>query len=82
MFLYSLVLAGSAFEHHDILCHLKNPQHCTACTASQLGSDPQPLAAPVAARLADAGRAVDTHATVASLLLAVSSTGRSPPLSI
>ena len=42
---YVLVLAASAFEHHDLVCHLKTPQHCTACTASQLGADPPALAA-------------------------------------
>jgi hypothetical protein len=79
--LYGLVLAGSAFEHHDIVCHLKNSQHCTSCAASQLGSDPHTLAVPVTPRLSDAGRAITAHVTAAGLLLAVRSTGRSPPRS-
>ena len=77
--LYALVLVASAFEHHDLLCHLRNPQHCTACTATQLGSDPQTLTAPHAAELADAGSATALHITVDSTLLVVRSTGRSPP---
>ena len=77
--IYVLVLVASAFEHHDLLCHLRNPKHCTACTATQLGSDPQTLTAPHAAELADAGSATALHITVDSTLLVVRSTGRSPP---
>jgi hypothetical protein len=77
--LYVLVLAASAFEHHDLLCHLRNPQHCTACSASQLGSDPQSLAAPRPAHLADAGRATALAVIADGTLLVVRSTGRSPP---
>jgi len=77
--IYVLVLVASAFEHHDLLCHLRNPQHCTACTATQLGSDPQTLTAPRAAELADAGYATALHIIADSTLLVVRSTGRSPP---
>src|SRR5262245_38210623 len=61
--MYALVVLASAFEHHDLLCHLRNPEHCTACSAAQLGSDPQTLTAPRAADLADAGRALTQHIT-------------------
>jgi hypothetical protein len=77
--LYCLVIVAAAFEHHDFLCHLQNPQHCTACTASQLGCDPQTLAPPRSSDLTDAGRTVTVHLTVEGALLPVRSTGRSPP---
>ena len=77
--MYALVVLASAFEHHDLLCHLRNPEHCTACSAAQLGSDPQTLTAPRTADLPDAGRALTLHVTADGTLLAVRSTGRSPP---
>lgn len=78
--LYCLVLTVASFEHHDFLCHLRNPQHCTACTATQLGCDPEPLAVARTCRLADAGRTVTVQLTAEGALLPVRSTGRSPPL--
>ena len=77
--LYAVVLAAGAFEHHDIVCHLKNPQHCTACAANQLGSDPDVLDSPRMSELADAGRAIVSDIAAEETLLAVRSTGRSPP---
>lgn len=77
--LYAAVLVASPFEHHDLVCHLKNPQHCTSCSSSQLGSDVLPLATPPAC-LADAGAAVAHDELLDGALLAVRSTGRSPPL--
>jgi hypothetical protein len=76
---YLLVLAASAFEHHDLLCHLRNPQHCTACTASQLGADPPAVAAAAASALNDAGSAIAMHADATGAVLVARSTGRSPP---
>jgi hypothetical protein len=78
--LYTLFLVAAPFEHHDFVCHLKNPQHCTSCTASQLGSDPGNLPAPRLSPFVDAGRAVALDLTADSTLLAVRSTGRSPPI--
>jgi len=77
--LYATVLVGSPFEHHDLVCHLKTPQHCTSCASSQLGSDVLPLAAPGTSHLADAGSATTRDQIVESTLLAVRTTGRSPP---
>jgi len=76
---YVLVLAASAFEHHDFLCHLKNPQHCTACTASQLGADPPPFAGDAASSFNDAGSATAVAAKAIDAVLVAHSTGRSPP---
>jgi len=77
--IYALFLVASPFEHHDLLCHLKTPQHCTSCTSSQLGSDPHTPLILGAWHLADAGRAVSFQLLVEGTLLAVRSTGRSPP---
>lgn len=76
---YALVILAAAFEHHDFLCHLQHPQHCTACAASQPSGDPQALTPPRASELADAGFAVTTLVIAEGALLPVRSTGRSPP---
>ena len=77
--LYGFVLVAAPFEHHDLICHLKPPQHCTACASSQLGSDPHQLPVPRAARLADAGVATTVEQDLEGALLVADSTGRSPP---
>jgi hypothetical protein len=77
--IYAMFLVASPFEHHDLLCHLKTPQHCTSCAASQLGSDPHTLLIPFVSHLDDAGRAATFYALADGTLLAVQSTGRSPP---
>jgi len=77
--LYAAVLVGSPFEHHDLICHLKTPQHCMSCASSQLGSDPHALPVPGASRLTDAGSANTFEQRAEGTLLAVRSTGRSPP---
>ena len=76
---YAIVLVAASFEHHDLICHLKHPDHCTACSTNVLGSDPRMPAADDVAQLADAGRAVSVEILSESILLAVRSTGRSPP---
>jgi hypothetical protein len=75
---YAIVLAAASFEHHDLICHLKHPDHCTACSSNVLGSDPRTPAV-YDAQLTDAGRAVAVEILSDSILLAVRSTGRSPP---
>ena len=77
--LYALFLVTAPFEHHDLNCELKTPQHCTACTASQLGADPHTPAIFGHWRLADAGRAVSFVLVSSGVLLQVDITGRSPP---
>jgi len=76
---FASVLVLSPFEHHDLVCHLKTPQHCTSCSSSQLGSDVAPLVTPGASRLADAGAAVVVDELAQGALLPVRTTGRSPP---
>jgi hypothetical protein len=77
--LYAAVLISSPFEHHDLICHLKTPQHCMSCASSQLGSDPHPLPVPGASRLTDVGSATIFEQLAEGALLAAVSTGRSPP---
>ena len=79
MALYALFLIASPFEHHDLQCELKTPQHCTSCTSTQLGSNPQTQLNPGVWHLADAGRAVAVDRLGKDTLLVVRSTGRSPP---
>src|SRR5438067_1412765 len=54
--IYALFLVTAPFEHHDLLCHLKTPSHCTACTSSVVSADPNTPFLVGAADLADAGR--------------------------
>ena len=79
MAIYAVFLVASPFEHDDLLCELRTPQHCRSCTSAQLGSDPQTPLNLGAWHMADAGRAVDVQQLAEDTLLAVRSTGRSPP---
>ena len=80
--IFAVFLVATPFEHHDLSCELKTPQHCTSCTSTQLGSDTQVVLAPGAAQLADAGRAASFVLLDEGTLLAVRSTGRSPPAAL
>ena len=77
--LYAAVLVLAPFTHHDLACHLKDTQHCTACTSNQVGTDPVALVAPRFRPLVDAGQVVLAYAPAEGVLLASSCTGRSPP---
>ena len=79
--LFSVFLFTAEFEHHDIACHLKTPQHCNACAASQLGSEPHSVASFNHVVLSDAGRAVLELTVLSGTILPAQSSGRSPPLS-
>ena len=79
MAIYAVFLVASPFEHHDLSCELKTPQHCASCTSTQLGSDPQTLLDPGVWHLADAGRAGTFVLLRQGTRLVVRSTGRSPP---
>jgi hypothetical protein len=79
--LYAIVLVLAPFTHHDIACHLKNPQHCTACSSAQAGVDPAILTAPAIAPPTDVGCAVSSYHSAENVLLVADSAGRSPPAS-
>jgi hypothetical protein len=76
---YALFLLTSQFEHHDLRCHLRTPQHCSACTSSIVGADTDTPPAPGAAPLDDAGSAFSFQVLIGGVLLPVRTTGRSPP---
>ncbi len=80
--LYAVVLMLAPFTHHDLACHLKDPQHCTACTSTQALTDPATVIAPSAVALVDLGRAVSSYSASQTVFLAAGSTGRSPPASL
>ena len=80
--IYALFVIAAPFGHHDLQCELKTPQHCTSCSSTQLGSDPQILLNAGVWHLADAGRAVAVLHLAEDTLLAVRSTGRSPPATL
>ena len=82
MAIYAVFLISSPFEHHDLSCELKTPQHCTSCTSTQLGSDTNLVLSPGAAQLADVGCATSLVLLDEGTLLIVRSTGRSPPTSL
>jgi hypothetical protein len=77
--LYAAVLLVAGFEHHDLSCELKTPQHCAACVSTSVSPDRPSLATDHGARLADAGAAILVVIRAQSVLLSVVSTGRSPP---
>jgi hypothetical protein len=77
--IYAVFLITAPFEHHDLLCHLKTPTHCTACTSSLVSADPHTPVVPGASDLADAGGAIAVDVVTSGFLLTVRSTGRSPP---
>jgi len=68
------------FEHHDLLCHLKQPLHCTACVSSPLSASPRPIHLVGSWSLRDLGKAVAILPAPKGIVLAVNSTGRSPPV--
>jgi hypothetical protein len=80
--LYALVLAVAPFEHHDLLCHLKTPQHCVSCSSNAASLHPDAPNVLEGRQLFDAGRAFATVATGIDVLLVAVSSGRSPPASL
>ncbi len=77
--LYALILVVAPFEHHDLACHQKTPQHCTSCSTTVVGSEPHSMAADGACVLTDAGKAIADLTLDQGTLLPVRTTGRSPP---
>jgi hypothetical protein len=77
--LHLIFLMTAQLEHHDLLCHVKTPFHCTSCASSQISSDPHTPAVVGSWHLADVGRAIAFALKGESALLAVHTPGRSPP---
>ena len=56
--MYVLAVALMPFAHHDVVCHVTSPSHCTTCVvgySSDVAPEPDVLAA---AGLHDAGAAM------------------------
>ena len=77
--LYALFLVTAEFEHHDLSCELKTPQHCTSCASSQIGADPHVHAALDTFVLTEAGSPAGVRLLPESALLTNACSGRSPP---
>jgi len=77
--LYAMVVLAASFEHHDLSCELKTPQHCTACVSTGLSADQVSAFNPASTQLGDAGSAVLSDVRAESFLVCVDRTGRSPP---
>jgi hypothetical protein len=77
--LYAVFIATAQFEHHDLLCHLKTPLHCTSCASSPLSVNPHAPATLDGCRFADAGRAFVADCLCEGTLLPTAASGRSPP---
>jgi hypothetical protein len=80
--LYSLFLLATPFEHHDLSCELKTPEHCIACVVSAVGAGPPLVVVPGAGELVDAGSAVPRDPIANSFALVARTTGRSPPATV
>jgi hypothetical protein len=77
---YALFLVAAPFEHDDLWCELKAPQHCISCRSSVVGSNPAAPATLDASCLTDAGKAVSVLLLSDGVVLPARSTGRSPPI--
>jgi hypothetical protein len=77
--LHAAVLAAAPFEHHDLACHLKTPQHCSSCTSSPVGASASTAPAPAVGSLVESGSAVAFDAVPESAVLVPRTSGRSPP---
>jgi hypothetical protein len=77
--LYAIFLLLVPFTHHDLACHLKTPEHCTACSSTTIASGPRAAVAPEISSLADAGRAVAVEVEEHGVVLPARESGRSPP---
>ncbi len=77
--MYAVFLVASPFEHHHLLSEIKTTRHCTACTSSLVGADPNSPAVSSVSHLTDAGSAVSILILTTDTLLAMRSSGRSPP---
>jgi hypothetical protein len=80
--LVTMYIVGAALlplSHHDVVCHLKSPTHCTTCLTTMSGEAAPHVASLDVWRLVDAGHT--TAAERGSLRSAhiSSPTGRAPP---
>jgi hypothetical protein len=79
--LFALAGSTAQLEHHDIACHLKTPQHCTACAANPPGADSHAPSLLDRIVLADAGGTLVEPSLLVGIQLPVRCSGRAPPQS-
>jgi hypothetical protein len=75
---YALLLMANPVLHDDLVCHLKSPTHCSACTASPSASRVEGTG-PILPVLADAGLVEPCAPSVVLAPSAPTLPGRSPP---
>ena len=80
--LLTIYIASAALlplSHHDVVCHVKSPTHCTTCLTSVSGeATPHSTALDVWA-MAYAGRAMTSERGSLRSAYTSSHTGRAPP---
>lgn len=77
--LYAIVLAASPALHHDLICHLKTPTHCTACHASPVAPRAEARVEVTPPVLSNAP-SVESREEIAALApVPLRSCGRAPP---
>jgi len=76
---YIVSVALLPLSHHDVICHLKSPTHCTTCLTS-LSGEAAPHTVPLDVwRMTDAGRAMMSERGGVPSVNVSSSSGRAPP---
>jgi hypothetical protein len=77
--IYVVSIALLPLSHHDVICHLKSPNHCTTCLTT-LSGEATPHAASIGVwTMADAGRADVTERGSAQSAVLTAASGRAPP---
>ena len=76
---HALFLLGTPFQHHDLICHLKTPQHCTSCTASPAARRSDAPVATGACMMNEAGAPACFEASAESAVVGDRRSGRAPP---
>jgi hypothetical protein len=80
--LLTIYIVGAALlplSHHDVVCHLKSPTHCTTCLTSLSGEATTHATLLDVWRMADAGRATTSERRSLRSADLSSHTGRAPP---
>jgi hypothetical protein len=82
--LLTIYIVGAALlplSHHDVICHVKSPTHCTTCLTSVSGEATPHTASFDVWALADAGCATMSERGALRSAHLSSPTGRAPPTS-
>jgi hypothetical protein len=77
---YVAAVALLPLSHHDVVCHLKSPTHCTSCLVGSSGEPGTDAAALLRVAVSDQGRLLNTSTTLVASIPHGASAGRSPPV--